>query len=94
MKNSFLLLILGMFLFAQPAHAAYAPVAPVVVGGGASGGPAFFPFAGAVGASLLVLYLNAEGVPFPLCGDNWMNSPQTGTKCYGEYPEPVHKDGV
>ena len=36
--------------------------------------------AGAVAGGFLVVALNANGVPFPLCGVN-------GWKCYAEYPQ-------
>jgi len=66
------------------ATAPVVPVAPVIMG---NGGTALLPFGVAVGASLLVMYLDAEGVPFPLCGVE-------GLQCWGEYPEAVHKNGV
>lgn len=87
-------LILGMFLMAPQAHATYAPVAPVVVGG-VHGGAILPLFAGAVTAAIAIEILNAEGVAFPLCSDGWqVGAPQPGTKCYQEYPEAIHKDGM
>lgn len=43
------------------------------------GGPALLPFTTALGFGLLVEYLDATGVPFPLCGVG-------GLKCYYTYP--------
>lgn len=88
------ILILAVFLVAPEAHAAYwCP--PAVVGGGVHGGAIFFPFALAVGGAIAVEVLNAEGASFPTCGDKWLTQPQAGpVRCFSEYPEQIHKDGV
>lgn len=86
--------ILGMFLMASQAHAAYAPATPAIVGGGIHGGAVLPLFAGAVTGAIFVEIMNAEGVSFPACGDKWLKQPQAGTKCFSEYPDPIHKDGV
>lgn len=95
MKKLLAFIILGTFLFSSHAHAAAAAIVPPpVVVGVSSGLPDFWLFSGALAGAAMVEYFDAEGIAFPVCGDNWMSAPQKGTKCFGEYPAPVHKDGV
>jgi len=85
MKKALAILVLGSFLFSPHAHAAVAP-APVVVSSAAAVAD-FWLFAGAVGAGIAITYLDANGIPFPLCG-------VAGATCTYTYPEAVHRDGV
>lgn len=81
MKKYLALLVLMVGL-SSPAHAYYCAPPAAATGATGSGGAAFIPFAGAVGLMLAVIYLNAEGVPFPLCDVE---------KCY--YTFPTDKNG-
>lgn len=69
---------------ALPVAKADAAVPPVVV---AVAAPGAAVFGGAVAGGVILTYLIATGVPFPLCGFE-------GLQCYGEYPgdhrRPVH----
>lgn len=68
------LLILSFLMCSGNAHAAYAPVTPTV--------PVEQSLAlglGSVAFAAWVIYANANGIAFPLCGLNdW--------KCYEQYP--------
>lgn len=61
------------------AHGYVPPVPPAPLPHEVIGGPAFVPFLLAVGGAAFVIYANATGLPFPLCG-------HAGLSCYGEYP--------
>ena len=74
------LVIVAALAFSQPAAAQVAaPVVPppVVVAGSAQALGWAFPIA--VGFAAFVVYADAEGIDFPLCGA-W------GLKCYDRYP--------
>jgi hypothetical protein len=95
MKKALVVLMLAVSMFSGHAKAQTVPSVYVPCLGDCYAGPAFFPFAGAVAFGATVLVLNAEGVSFPACQDNWLIKPQDGeTKCYDSYPEAVHKNGV
>jgi hypothetical protein len=69
-------LILAISLFSFSAHAQTVPVCTV----GPCSTPAFLPYAlGAVAFGEFVIYADANGIPFPLCGMN-------GWQCFYEYP--------
>lgn len=81
MKKS-ALLILSLLLSTANAQAAVPPVTPptaYVAPGAYYGGPKFVPFTSAVAFAVFVIYANANGIPFPLCGVSGLN-------CYAQYP--------
>lgn len=78
MKKVLSIAILSIMLMASPVRAQVA-VVPVECVGCYTGGPAFWPFFGAVAFSAFVVYANATGIDFPLCGP---------FKCEYTYPEP------
>lgn len=92
--KKYAVLILLAVLLAAPAHASYYECEPVVAAGGEAS-PAFWPFATAVGFAAFVVYANAEGIDFPLCGQDWLNHPEAlgllGEKCWGQYPSGVNR---
>lgn len=75
------LVIVAALAFSQPASAqVVAPAVvppPVVAAGGAEAIGWAFPIA--VGLAAFVVYADAEGIDFPLCGF-------AGLKCYDRYP--------
>jgi hypothetical protein len=72
----------------SPAFAAYTTVP---AGPPASASVPFWPFFTAVSFGAFVVYADAEGLAFPLCGKDWMTNPNAtslgGHKCYGSYPQ-------
>lgn len=81
-----LILMVGIS-FAGQAHAQTAPTMIPPAAAYTAQSPDFLMFTGALGFGMLVMIMDVEGVPFPLCG-------VVGNKCYQEYPEAIHKDGV
>jgi hypothetical protein len=79
MRKVFIGLIFSLGLFASQAHAQTVP--PVVAEGCAAHCTPFPAWSAmpAVGIGLFVVYANAEGIPFPLCGFD-------GLQCFYEYP--------
>lgn len=78
MRKLLSILVLGLLMQTADAQAMYAPPVLAETASGA-GGPAFIPFAGALDLAMFVIYANANGIPFPLCGVSGLN-------CYAQYP--------
>lgn len=80
MKKALAVLILSLVLIGPAqSKAAVAPAPSPVVYSLANVGPAFWPFFSAVSFGAFVVYADATGIPFPLCGVNHWS-------CYQEYP--------
>jgi len=83
-KKLIIAAVLVLGLSASPAKAAaLAPIPTPIVAVAGGGGAAFWPFLIATTGGLAVVILNAEGVPFPLCG-------VSGLQCFYEFPQDKH----
>lgn len=65
------------------AQAVIPPPVITSVPGAYAGGPVLWPFLGAVAFGAFVIYANATGINFPLCGAG-------GMKCEYSYPGDYH----
>ena len=82
------------------AHAHYyeecSPVVSAAGGGGGGGAAPIWLALGFTSFAAFVVYADAEGIDFPLCGQDWLNHPEVlgmfGTQCYGIYP--VDRNGI
>ncbi len=95
MKKYAALLVLALLLAFPASSGAFCYHAPIVAassGGAAS--PALLPFATAVSFGAFLIYANATGIDFPLCGHDWLNHPDAlgvfGENCFSEYPTGVN----